>query len=99
MMKVMFTRWMIDHKGRKPIAVDPSRVDAVEHSGDAYGNKGDASVRLWWNEDVREAPVYDQIPACTKIIMQGKQEYLVQGTVEDVAYKINKAIQEAKETV
>jgi len=91
-MKVTFTRWMIDQKGRKPVSVEPSRVDVIEHSGDAYGKRGEPHVRLWWNEDVRTAPVHDQIPACTRIVMQGKQEYLVQGTVEEVTAKINDAL-------
>jgi len=88
MAKVTFTRWILNHEQRRPISVEPSRVDVVEHFDDARGTKGHPSVMLWWNEDVNN-PVHDTIPAASRIVMQGKQEYLVQGTVEEVTAALN----------
>ena len=53
-MKVLFTRWCIDAKGRTPVAVEPARVDCVEHYGDAYGGeKYRVQVELWHGENSR----------------------------------------------
>ena len=73
-MQVTFTRWCMEAKGRTPVSVNPARVDCVEHFSDAYPPR-------WEGED--------PFPACTKIIMQGKQEYMVQGTVPEVTDKLN----------
>ena len=35
------------------------------------------------------APYGEEFPAATRIIMKGKQEYLVQGTVEEIQAKLN----------
>jgi hypothetical protein len=80
-MKIMFKRWSLDPKGRTTVAVESKRVDCVEHLGDAYGGE---RVAMWWQDDR-----HDQVPAASKIIMQGKQEYLVQGTVEEVTDLLN----------
>lgn len=70
-MLVPFVRWMMDEKGRTPVAVKPDRVDAIEYYGDAFATS--------WGENY---------PAATRIIMKGKQEYIVQGTVEEVRAKL-----------
>lgn len=67
-MKVSFTRWCLDPKGRTTVTVESKRVDCVEHFGEAF----------------HAAATSEYFPACSKIIMQGKQEYLVQGSVEAV---------------
>jgi hypothetical protein len=82
-MKVMFTKWVIDEKGRRPVAVEPSRVDVVEHYSDSYGEPHQREY--WWGE-----PTDKPIPAAARIIMQGKQEYLVQGTVAEVLAALEK---------
>ena len=74
-MKVSFVRWCVDGNGRTPVAVEPSRVDCIEWFGDFHRSS---------HPDVIE----DQL-AATKIIMQGKQEYIVQGTVEEVTNALN----------
>ena len=82
---VEFTRWMIDPKGRTPVAVQPARVDCVEHFSDAYGEAHQREY--WWGE-----PTDKPIPACAKIIMQGKQEYLVQGTAAEIKEALNRSL-------
>lgn len=69
MTQIIFTRWCVQPEGRTPVAVNPERVDCVEWYGDAF--KGMAG----FGEDY---------PAATKIIMRGKQEYIVQGSVAEV---------------
>jgi hypothetical protein len=92
MAKVTFQRWAIDKNGRHPISVEPSRVDVIEYYQDkcADTTKYGPQIAVWWDEDVR-FPVHNYIPAATKIIMQGKQEFFVQGTVEEVTKAINEA--------
>ena len=72
-MQIMFTRWMLDPKGRTPVSVDPTRVDCTEHFGDAFTH----------------AATGEEYPAATRIVMKGKQEYLVQGAVAEVVAKLN----------
>ena len=72
-MKVMFTRWCLDEKGRTPVSVEPARVDCVEEFSPAFTH----------------AATSEKFPAASKVIMQGKQEYLVQGSVAEVTAKIN----------
>jgi hypothetical protein len=87
-MKITFTKWNIDSSRRKPVAVEPTRVDVIEHYQDAHGDDGDKATKIriaiWWGEDG-----HDHVPAATRIIMQNKQEFLVQGTVEEVTKAIN----------
>lgn len=68
-----FIRWCVDANGRTPVAVDPSRVDCVEHFSDTF-----------------TTPAGEVFPAGTKIFMKGKQEYVVQGGVEEVVFQLNK---------
>ncbi len=68
MSQVQFIRWCVDAKGRTPISVEPSRVDCTE----------------WFTDAFKHGGTDEQFPAATKIIMKGKQEYVVQGTVQDV---------------
>jgi hypothetical protein len=88
MSKVTFQRWMLDRNGRRPISVEPSRVDVIEHYQDACTDTERYRIQIatWWNEEG-----HDHIPAATRIIMQGKQEFFVQGTVEEVTKAINEA--------
>jgi hypothetical protein len=74
MSQVIFTRWCLDPKGRTPVSVDPARVDCTEHYGDAF-----------------QAPYADgeAFPAATRVIMKGKQEYVVQGALADVVARLN----------
>lgn len=74
-MQVKYTRWSLTPKDRTEVTVNPKRVDCVEFYMDAIPATGD-----------REA-----YPACSKIIMAGKQEYLVQGTVDEVKQQLNNA--------
>lgn len=71
-MLIQFTRWMLDAKGRTPVAINPERVDVIEHYGDAF--------KTTWGEEY---------PAAARIIMKGKQEYIVQGSVEEVNEKLH----------
>lgn len=71
-MQIYFVRWCIDPKGRTPVSIDPTRVDATEHFSDAF-----------------EAATGESFPAATKVIMKGKQEYIVQGTVARIVAAIN----------
>ena len=90
MAKITFMKWIVAKEQRRPISVEPSRVDVIEHYQDATAaadaDKYKMQIAMWWGEDG-----HDHIPAATKIIMQGKQEYIVQGTVEDVTKAINGA--------
>lgn len=72
-MLVKFTRWCMNPADRTEITVNPKRVDCTEYYSPPYQAT-----------DTREA-----FPACTKIIMVGKQEYLVQGSVDEVQAKLN----------
>ncbi|MFY9841198.1 MAG: hypothetical protein WAK55_32960 [Xanthobacteraceae bacterium] len=87
--KVLLQTWALDATKRRSLALDPARVDVIEHYQDAYGTaKGfQTQVDLWWGE-----PGHDSVPTASRIIMQGKQEYLVQGRVDDVLYEINLAL-------
>jgi hypothetical protein len=67
----IFTKWCLDPKGRTPVAVNPKRVDCVQFEMEAFPGI--------------ESSDKEPYPAASRIIMQGKQEYLVMGTVEDVA--------------
>jgi hypothetical protein len=40
-------------------------------------------------QDAFKASYGEEFPAATKIIMKGKQEYLVQGTLEETVSKLN----------
>lgn len=73
-MKVLFTRWNLDEAGRTPVAVESKRVDCVEFFNQAFLHAGTG----------------EQFPASAKIIMQGKQEYIVQGTVDAVTAALSK---------
>jgi hypothetical protein len=86
--KVKFTRWSVSRDKRNSVAVDPSRVDVVEHFQDAVtdNEKYQIQIAVWWGEDG-----HDHIPAASRIIMQGRQEYLVNGTVEEVTAALNGA--------
>jgi hypothetical protein len=88
-MKMQFTRWTINPKDRRPVSVEPTRVDVIEHYQDAVSQDDSEKYRrvqiaTWWGEEG-----HDGVPAATKIIMQNKQEYLVQGTVPEVTDKLN----------
>jgi hypothetical protein len=72
-MKVLFTRWCVDPKGRTPVAVEPKRVDCVEFFSEAFFHGATG----------------ERFEAAAKIIMQGKQEYLVEGSVEAVTASLN----------
>ncbi len=72
-MKVLFTRWCLDPKGRTDVAVEPSRVDAVEFFSQGFTHPVDK----------------EYYPHATKLIMRGKQEYIVQGSVDYVTDVLN----------
>lgn len=72
-MKILFTRWSLDPASRTPVAVEPKRVDCVELFSPAMTHSATGEA----------------YPPATKIIMQGKQEYIVQGSVEDVTERLN----------
>lgn len=74
-MKVLFTRWCLDQAGRTSVSVEPARVDCVEEFGPAFVH----------------VATQEAFPAAAKIIMRGKQTYLVQGTVEEVTNALNNA--------
>jgi hypothetical protein len=74
-MQVMFQRWCVDPKGRTLISVDPKRVDCTEHYSDAFR--------------ASPGPTEEDFPPATRIIMKGKQEYLVQGSLPNVVDKLN----------
>lgn len=40
--------------------------------------------------DCFTTPAGEKYPGATKIIMKGKQEYMVQGSVEEVVFQLNK---------
>jgi hypothetical protein len=72
-MKVQFVKWCMTAKDRTPIAVEPSRVDCIEWFSDAFNHGGTGET----------------FPPATKIIMQGKQEFIVQGDVVAVTRALN----------
>jgi len=72
-MQIMFTRWCVNEEGRTRVSINPERVDCIEHYSDAFKHGGTG----------------EQFAACSRIIMKGKQEYLVQGTVEIVCALCN----------
>jgi len=74
-MKVMFHKWCVDATGRFPVAVEPKRVDSV----------------VWYSDAFKHAATGENFPAASNIIMQGKQEYLVQGTVAEITDALNAA--------
>jgi hypothetical protein len=84
--KVQFTRWSVNREHRNALSIEPSRVDVVEHYQDAVTDveKYKVQIAVWWGEDG-----HDGIPAASKIIMQGKQEFIVHGTVEEVTAALN----------
>jgi len=71
-MQVLFTRWCLNAEDRTPVAVNPKRVDCLEHFSPAF-----------------RAATGEDFPAATKIVMQGKQEYVVQGDVREVQDALN----------
>ena len=85
-MKVTFMRWVINSNDRRAISVEPTLVDVIEHYQDAVTDreKYRVQIAMWWGEEG-----HDHIPAGTRIIMRNKQEYIVQGTVEEVTYALN----------
>ena len=93
MSKVTFQRWVIDRNGRRPVSFEPSRVDVIEHYQDACIDdvKYRPQINMWWDQDDKDPNRRTSIPAATRIIMQGKQEFFVQGTVEEVTKAINEA--------
>jgi hypothetical protein len=84
-MQVMFTRWTTGPEGRTPIAVNPKRVDCVEF----VSHPQPVRAAIWTGEAGLGFDATIQAPACTNIIMQGKQSYWVQGTVEEVTAALN----------
>jgi hypothetical protein len=66
----------MDPKGRTLISVDPCRVDSVEFYGPAFKATYDGG---------------EDFPAASRIIMKGKQEYVVQGDVDVVTCLLNAA--------
>ena len=72
-MKILFTRWNLDPAGRTPVAIEPKRVDCLELFSPACTH----------------AATGEAFPPATQIIMQGKQEYIVQGSVESVTDRLN----------
>lgn len=87
-MKVTFMRWTMKREDRRPISIEPSRVDVIEHYCDSYGTKGSPQVAIWWDCELT-GPEHDSVPAATRIIMRNKQEYLVQGGVEEITDALN----------
>ena len=90
-MKVQFKRWALEAKDRRPLSIEPSRVDVIEHYQDRIElpvnsdkNRRLMQFVIWWGEDG-----HDHIPAATRIIMHNKQEYLVQGTVPEITDALN----------
>jgi hypothetical protein len=75
-MLVSFTRWCLEAAERVPVAVDPKRVDCVE----------------FFSGEMKNTAYGEDFPAATKIIMKGKQEYIVQGSVAEVVFQLNKGI-------
>lgn len=94
MAKVTFTRWVIAREQRRPISVEPSRVDVIEHYQDAVTDSEThrVPIAIWWGEEG-----HDSIPAATRIIMHNKQEFFVQGSVEEVTAAINAAAGSARD--
>lgn len=76
-MQVTFIRWSMDPKSRTPVSINPDRVDCTEHFTDVF------------TPPPENAAYVEAMPAGTKIIMKGKQEYLVQGSLEEVVEKLN----------
>jgi hypothetical protein len=72
-MQILFVRWCLDPAGRTPVAVNPARVDCLEQFGPAF----------------RHGATGEEFPAATKVIMKGKQEYIVQGDVADVQARLH----------
>lgn len=84
-MQIPFCRWCLDPKGRTPLSVNPARVDCVEHYSDGVGsNPAEITGELDYPHWER-----DSIPAASRIIMQGKQVYLVQGSVKEIVAYLN----------
>jgi len=81
-MKVQFVKWCMTAKDRTPIAVEPSRVDFIELFSEAFNHGGTGEA----------------FPPATKITMRGKQEFIVQGDVVEVARALNHALNFTKET-
>jgi hypothetical protein len=72
-MQVTFRRWCVTKEHRTMVAVNPKRVDCVEAFGPAF-------IR---------ADTGKTVPPAVRIVMQGKQEFIVVGTVEQVAAALN----------
>lgn len=72
-MQILFTKWCLDPKGRTDVTVEPKRVDCVE----------------FYSEPFQAADNKEDYPACSKIIMQNRLEYLVQGSVKEIQRKLN----------
>ena len=79
-MQVTFTKWCVDPKGRTQVSVDPTRVDCTEHFCDAR-------VSRWEGDDDSVYPLC----AGTRVVMRNKQEFLVQGKLDDVVLLLNAA--------
>jgi hypothetical protein len=75
MTQITFVRWCLDPQGRTPISVDPARVDCTEHYQDGMVHGGTGEA----------------FPAATKLVMKGRQEYLVQGAHDEVVARLNTA--------
>lgn len=86
MSQVLFTRWATDPASRTQVAVNPKRVDCVEFIYPA----GPARAAVWTNDAKYKFDDVIEVPAATRIVMQGKQEYWVQGTVAEVTARLNK---------
>jgi hypothetical protein len=73
--QVLFARWCIDPHSRTHVAITPSAVAAVEYYGGAF-----------------TTPVGEEYPAASRIILKGgKQEYLVQGSVQQIMVALGEA--------
>lgn len=83
-MQIPFCRWSLDPKGRTPLSVNPARVDCVEHYSDGVDARANPTGSLDFPHWER-----DSIPAASRIIMQGKQVYLVQGSVKEIVAYLN----------
>ena len=77
-MQVSFTVWCVDATKRIKISVDPKRVDCtVEFC--------QARTPRWEGDDDSIYPLC----AATRIVLKNKQEFLVQGTQEDIVNQLN----------
>lgn len=84
-MQVMFTRWAASPEGRTPVAVNPKRVDCIEFISAA----SPVRAAVWTGDPSHGFDAMIEAPAATRIIMQGKQEFWVQGSVADVQAALN----------